>query len=150
MADRVGAEILTLLGDPDPFVRVGAARALAALQLGPETMLPIMEKALAGADETTAQHALDAIAALGPAAVPRLIDALKHNKLRAQIAYALGQIGPPAAPATGELAKLLSSNDSRVITEAALALAKIGPAAAAGMPLLERATLEPMGPVGHQ
>ena len=37
---------------------------------------------------------------LGPPAVPRLIDALKHEKVRAQVAYILGQIGPDAAPAT--------------------------------------------------
>jgi HEAT repeat protein len=137
------------LGDSDPFVRVVAARALAALQLGPETMLPIMEKALAGADETTAHHALDAVAALGPAAVPRLVDALKHQKLRAQVAYTLGQIGPPAAPAAGELAKLLSSNDTKLVTEAALALAKIGPAAAAAVPALTAALKQTDCPNPH-
>jgi HEAT repeat protein len=142
-------QLVTRLSDPDQFVRVSAARALAALALGPEMMLPIMEKALTTADETTAQYALDAVAALGPAAVPRLIHALKYNKLRAQIAYTLGQIGPPAAPATGDLARLLSSNDSRLVTEAALALAKIGPAAAASVPALSAALKQTDCPNPH-
>ncbi len=147
---REAAELLvSRLGDQDPFVRVAAARALAALNLGPETMLPIMEKALANADETTAHHALDAVAALGPPAVPRLIAALKHPKLRAPVAYALGQIGPPAAPATGELAKLVGSNDTKVVTEAAVALAKIGPAAAGSVPALSAALKQSDCPNPH-
>jgi HEAT repeat protein len=146
---EVAEQLVSRLGDQDPFVRVGAARALAALQLGPETMAPIMEKALANADETTAHHALDAIAALGPAAVPRLVDVLKHTKLRAQVAYALGQIGPPAAPATGDLVKLLSSSDTKTVTEAAVALAKIGPAAAASVPALTAALKQTDCPNPH-
>jgi HEAT repeat protein len=147
---REAAELLvSRLSDSDPFVRVSAARALAALKLGPETMLPIMEKAMANADEATAQHALDAVAALGAPAVPRLIAALKHQKLRAQIAYTLGQIGPPAASATGDLAKLVGSNDTRVVTEAAVALAKIGPAAAASVPSLTAALKQTDCPNPH-
>lgn len=136
LAREAAEQLVGRLTDQDPFVRVGAARALSALQLDPAILLPIMEKAMESADATTVHHALDAIAALGAPAVPRLVTALKHEKLRAAVAYALGQIGPPAASATPELAKLLSSNDSRVVTEAAVALAKIGPAANAAVPAL--------------
>src|SRR5262245_19293553 len=149
LARETAEQLAARLADKDPFVRVTAARGLAALQLGPDIMAPIMEKALANADETTVHHALDAVAALGPAAVPRLIDALKHTKLRAQVAYALGQIGPPAEPATGELATLLSSNDSRTVTEAAVALAKIGPAASASVPALSAALKQTECPNPH-
>jgi HEAT repeat protein len=142
-------QLVSRLNDQDPFVRVTAARAVAALKLGPEIMLPIMEKALATADETTVRNALDAIAALGPSAVPRLVDALKHEKLRARVAYTLGQIGPPAAAATGELAKLLISKDSRTVTEAALALGKIGPAASASVPALTSALQQSDGHDPH-
>jgi HEAT repeat protein len=146
---QAAEQIVGRLADKDEFVRLGAARALASLRLGPDIMLPIMEKALRGADETTARHALDAVAALGPPAVPRLIEALKHEKLRAQIAYILGRIGPPAAAATDSLAKLLSTNDANVVTEAAMALAKIGPAASAAAPALAAALKNPNCPNPH-
>ena len=122
--------------DKDAHVRVAAARALASLPPAPEITLPIWEKALQNADETTAHHALDALATLGPAAVPRLIDALKHNKLRTQVIHILGQIGPASAPATEILASLINDKDPRVATEAVLTLAKIGPEAKASVSAL--------------
>jgi HEAT repeat protein len=109
------------------------------LPAAPEIKLPIFEKALANADETTAHHAMDALATLGAPAVPRLIEALKHKKLRGQVAYVLGEIGAPAAPAAEALAKLAGEADVRPATEAALALAKIGPAAKAAVPTLSAA-----------
>ena len=62
--------------------------------------------------------------------------ALKHEKIRAQVAYMLGQIGPPAAPAADALAKLISDKNSRVAAEAAVAIAKIGPGAKSAVPAL--------------
>jgi HEAT repeat protein len=124
------------LKDQDPFVRTQAAHALAALPPAPEITGPIWEKALQDADETTVRNALDAVASLGPAAVPRLIHALKHEKLRGQIVYILGQIGPPAAPAAPALARLLADKNDRVVHETTLALAKIGPGAKIAVPSL--------------
>ncbi len=131
--------LLDRLKDQDPFVRVAAARALAALPPAPEITGPLWEKALQDADEKAVLHALDALAALGPPAVPRLIDALKHEKLRGQVAYVLGQIGPAAAPATPALAKLIADKDDRVAHEATLALAHIGPGAKEAVPALTAA-----------
>ena len=85
------------------------------------------------------------MAALGPQAVPKLITALnfkqvRHSKpLLARLVYVLGQIGPPAAPATAELAKLIADPSPHVSSEAVLALAKIGPAAKAAVPALIQA-----------
>jgi HEAT repeat protein len=129
-------QLIARLKDANPFVRVAAARALAALPPAPEITLPIWEKALQDADAETAQHALDALAALGAPAVPRLIDALKHEKIRAQVVYILGQIGPPAAPAADALAKLIADKNPRVTAEAAMAIAKIGPGANSAVPAL--------------
>lgn len=130
-------QIVECLKDKDAMVRVVAARALAALPPAPEITLPILEKALAGADATTVHHALDALASLGAMAVPRLVDVLaKHKDLRVQVAYTLGQIGPAAAPATEALAKLVADEDMNLATEAALALGRIGPAAKAAVPAL--------------
>jgi HEAT repeat protein len=85
------------------------------------------------------RHAMDALAELGAAAVPRLTDALKHEKFRVDVVYALGRIGPAAAPATGELAKLVEDKDARVAHEATIALGEIGPGAKDAVPALTKA-----------
>jgi HEAT repeat protein len=136
---EAGERLVERLKDQDPFVRVQAARALAALPPAPEIMGPIWEKAFADADDTTVLHALDAMAALGPPAVPRLIDALKREKARIHVAYILGKLGPAAAPATEALAKLVDDKDERVANEAIVALANIGPGAKDAVPTLTRA-----------
>ena len=80
---------------------------------------------------------------LGPAAVPRLVDALKFEKLRGQVAYILGQMGPAAAPAAPALAKLIADKDERVALEVAVALANIGPGAKGTVPALIEALGRP-------
>lgn len=132
-------QLINTLKDKDPFVRVAAARALAALPPDPEINIPIWEKAFKDADETTAQHAMDALAALGAPAVPRMIDLLKYEKLRVGVVYILGRIGPDAAAATPELVKLLDDKNDRVVHETLLALANIGPRAKDAVPALTKA-----------
>ena len=130
------SHLVTLLKSKDEYARLAAARGLAALPASPEIAGPIFEKALADADETTTHYMLDALAAMGAPAVPKLIGALKYAPLRAQVAAILGRIGPPAAPATEALAKLLGDPDPNVSREAAHALAAIGPDAKAAVPAL--------------
>ncbi len=138
------AEVLVArLKDKDQFVRVGAARALASLPPAPEITAPIWENAMKDADETTVRYAMDALAALGAPAVPRLIDALRFEKFRADVAYALGRIGPPAVAATGELAKLVDDKNSRVAHEAIIALGDIGPGAKDGVHALVKVLNQP-------
>jgi HEAT repeat protein len=132
-------QLIARLKEKDPFVRTAAARALAALPPAPEITGPIWEKAMQEADETTARHMLDALAALGAPAVPRLIDALRHEKARADVAYILGRIGPAAAPAAASLAKLIDDKDDSVAHEAILALGNIGPGAKDAVPALVKA-----------
>ena len=86
---------------------------------------------------------MDAFAALGAQAVPRLIDSLKFEKFRVDVIYALGRIGPAAAPATGELAKLVDDKKSRVAHEAIIALGEIGPGAKDAVPALIKALDKP-------
>ena len=95
--------LVEMLGDKNPFVRAAAGRGLASLPPAPEITLPIWDKFMATADEETAHHALNALAGLGPAAVPRLMKLLKYEKLRAPIAEIFGSIGHAAAPATAAL-----------------------------------------------
>lgn len=149
LAKQAAEQLIGRIQDADPFVRVAAARALGSLQLKPEITFPIFERTLATADEATTRHAMDALAAIGGKAVPRLTEALKHEKLRVQAAYTLGQIGPEAASATDALAKLLENDNSKVASEAAMALAKIGPAAKGSVPALVAALKKPECPSTH-
>jgi HEAT repeat protein len=129
-------KLIAALKHEDPFVRVQAARALAALPPAPEITMPIWEEAMADADETTVRHALDALAQLGAAAVPRLVRALENEHHRLEVIYVLTQIGPDAAPATEALANLASDPDEQVAHESLIALAAIGPGAKAAAPEL--------------
>ncbi|MEN6449315.1 MAG: HEAT repeat domain-containing protein, partial [Thermoguttaceae bacterium] len=133
---RATEYLVNRLKDEDAFVRAAAARALAALPPAPEITMPIWEKAFQDSDATTVQYALDAMAAMGAPAVPRLVDSLKHENVRRQVIYILGQIGPDAAPATPALVALIGDKDERIAREAVLALAKIGPGAKAAVPSL--------------
>jgi HEAT repeat protein len=136
---QVTEQLIARLADKDPFVRAAAARGLAALPPAPEITIPIWEKVLQNADETTMHYALDALATLGAPAVPRLIDALQHEKLRGEVASILGRMGPAAAPATSALAKLIDDKRASVAGEAILALANIGPGAKDAVPALVKA-----------
>jgi HEAT repeat protein len=143
LATKAAEQFIARLKDEDAFVRLTAARALSSLQLDSQITLPIFEQVLADSDETTVLHALDALASLGKAAVPRLTAALEHERLRAPIAYILGQIGPDAAHATDALASLADDPNARVASESVLALAKIGPQAKAAVPKLLAALDQP-------
>ena len=140
------ARLIERLKDDDPLVRSAAAHALAALPPAPEITGPLWEKAFQGADEKMVRNALDALVTLGPAAVPRLVDALKFPKLRGQVVYILGQMGPGAASATPALAKLLADKDDDDALESAVALAKIGPDAKDAVPALIEAVGRPDSP----
>lgn len=122
--------------DEDQFIREMSARALLALPPAPELAVPIWEKAFKNMDEKTARNALDALASLGPIAVPRLIEALRFPSLREEVASVLGRIGPPAAAAAPALTQLITDKDPHVVHAAVLALANIGPAAKDAVPAL--------------
>jgi HEAT repeat protein len=130
----VTERLIEQLKNENAMVRMAAAHALAGLPPAPEITVPIWEKALENADERTTHLALDAVASLGAPAVPRLVDALKHEKLRGHVIQVLGKIGPAAAPATPALTGLIADKDDDVAYEALMALAKIGPGAKAAVP----------------
>jgi HEAT repeat protein len=134
---REAAEVWVegLRSDREP-VRTAAARAINDVHPGPKVMVPLMEKAFENAAPEVVEHALDALAGLGAAAVPNLIEAMKHEKARSTVAYILGRIGPQAEPAVPALAGLLGDADPETRREAAIALAKIGPTAKQAVPAL--------------
>lgn len=145
-ARRAAKLLVDTLKSGDPKARVAAAKALETLGADPEVVRPILLEALENADEETTIAMLDAMVSLGPAIVPRLIEALKQKRARQFVCYILGELGPGAAPATEALAGLLSDSDEKTQSEAAFALAEIGPDAAAAVPALTEA-LDEEGPV---
>ncbi|HTN74528.1 MAG TPA: HEAT repeat domain-containing protein [Pirellulaceae bacterium] len=88
-----------------------------------------------------AETADDALARIGPAAVPQVSSLLHASDpmLRRRAAAILARIGPAAQPAVPELIALLDDNDEEVRKGAARALGQIGPDAAAAVPALLKA-----------
>ena len=62
---------------------------------------------MATADEETAHHALNALAGLGPAAMPQMMKLLKYETLRAPIANIFGQMGHRQRPPPKRFPKML-------------------------------------------
>ena len=93
---------------------------------------------------TVDETAADALARIGPAAVPQVLAMLQHSdpQLRARAAKILSRIGPESKPAVPLLIALLNDGDEDVRKSAAHALGQIGPAAAEAVPALVRAAGE--------
>jgi len=118
-----------------------AASPLGAIQpppAGPQAMPPAtpvptrdvvggLIDALKDADYEVRYYVATALSAVGSDAVEPLIKALedKSATTRSAAAYALGQLGAPAAPATASLLKSLKDTDTDVRRNAALALGRI-------------------------
>jgi HEAT repeat protein len=83
-----------------------------------------------------------ALANMGDGVVPTLGEALAHKlgERRRVAAYALGSIGPGAAPAANALAKALMHEDLATRQLAVRALGKIGPKAKSTLVQIENAT----------
>ncbi len=149
LTKTAATSLVARLKDKDPFAREASARALSTLPPNPQVGGPIFEQALANADDASRRYLLDAVAGLGAPVVPKLIDVLKYEPLRGEVASVLGRIGPAAAPATGALAKLVGDEDPNVSSEAAYALGAIGPDAKAAVPALVAALKQTDGPTAH-
>jgi HEAT repeat protein len=138
------------LQDKDKGVRAAAAYAMAAIGPAAEHVAPLL-RALADEDSIVRFAAARALGRIGPAARkagPALVKALDDKEVAYPAAEALARIGPPreAIPAFIRLLKKDdAANKGRLLyaegerREAANALGKIGPAAAAAVPaLIER------------
>lgn len=91
------------------------------------------------------ETAADALARIGDAAVPSLVETLQDpdREVRAQAARALARMGPRAEPAIPALIAALNDSDKEVRMGAARALGQIGPAAAEAVPDLIQALKDP-------
>jgi HEAT repeat protein len=110
--------------------------------------------------EESAAHFLfeaswDALARIGPKAVPVLAELLAHKdvEIRGRAAEVLKSLGPGAADAVPALVKRLGDGENqRVCSKALAALAAIGPKAEAAIPALITTVLDPKAtvPEGEQ
>jgi HEAT repeat protein len=124
--------------------RVEAANALAALGPRAGEAVPALLNAMgrAASEIEFARAVGKAMKAIGPAAVPRLVSALRSDvpKARFHAAGALAKLGPDAAGAVAALTEALEADpDYSVRSNAAVALGAIGPAASSALPALRRA-----------
>ncbi len=120
----------------DPQLSRTAARALSELDGSGTSLTPAIKAALDEMDPTVIEHVMEALAKVGPEAVPVLTVALTDAKTCAAAVRALGQIGPAAKAAAPGLTALLTEKDNELVSDAALALAAIGPDAAKAVPAL--------------
>lgn len=131
--------MVDLVTDPDPSVRREAIDAVRKIRPGPQVTVPLMVKVLQNADDAARIRAIAALADQGKAAVPGLIEALKHPQARYWACLTLHEIGPEARPAVPALIPLLADDLPDVRREAILVLAAIGPAAEPAIPQLAAA-----------
>ncbi len=113
------------LNDESPEVREAAAESLARIG---EPSISMLQYFLCTYPDGGGEDAAHVLAAIGPAAVPALIECLSHGdaRVRAHATTALGHIGPDAAPAVPDLSRLLRDESPRVRTAAETTLIKIG------------------------
>jgi len=142
----VGRDVVPLLIErmevENRFFRRRAARVLCALGPDAEEAIPALARALADPTREedkevkrliTMDYSVGlALAKIGPAAVPALVEALKseNDEVRRQAAWALAHMGPEAKAAAPALVEALNDRDKQVGAYAADALKEIDPEAA--------------------
>jgi HEAT repeat protein len=149
-AEEVVPVLVELIGDGDSDVRGVVAHALGSYGERAAPAVPaLMRAADAGElhDQMAAVHALGRIGPAAREAVPVLLRKFtapppKDNpfalNLRLTVATSLGGIGADSAPAVPALTAALEEDDAALWEAAALALARIGPAARPALPAIER------------
>ncbi|GIW86414.1 MAG: hypothetical protein KatS3mg108_0738 [Isosphaeraceae bacterium] len=139
-AGSLGSPVVPALADAlrhhNPFVREQAALALRSMGPAASAAVPDLIDSLADEVPYVREKAAEALGAIGPpaeVAIPRLIRLLGEDfgLVLDASALALAALGPPAVPS---LVGLLKHEVGGTRAYAALALGKIGPAAASAVP----------------
>lgn len=131
--------LMRAAGDADELVRGKTLAALGAMRQHAEPALPLLLEALA-VDESAAVRdaAGEALAAIGPAALPFLLKFLEEAdaELRGRAASTLGRMGRQAVAAIRPLHTALGDSDPAVRLSAAEAVWRISSDAEAVLPVL--------------
>ncbi|MGO8670387.1 MAG: HEAT repeat domain-containing protein [Capsulimonadaceae bacterium] len=138
-------DLIRALKDPDPRIRIDAAGALGRIGPPAAPAVSALGDAIKGVDVGVTDFAAGALVRIGTAALPTLETALHDPDARVRrcAANALGQMGPPAAPAATALAAALTDARPVVRGAAAFSLGEIGPPAASCARSLARALADP-------
>jgi HEAT repeat protein len=110
-------------------------------QLSADSSLKQIPQLIAALDDVNVQYGASiALAQMKEKAIPALRNSLASDKASQQIwsAYTLGEIGPTAKSAVGDLTQALENTDSAFRAAAAQALGKIGTASAPSVSALVR------------
>src|SRR5262245_6987069 len=140
-ADAVPALLKLTENDPDPLIRLEAAKAVAGIDAKKETAIPLLIEALKDKGGKVRRRGAECLGDLGPrgkSAVPDLVKAVKDPDPTVSWAAidALGQIGPDAEPAVPTLVEALKDGSTR--GAAVNALGQIGGKARDAVPALEQ------------
>jgi HEAT repeat protein len=142
-AAAAAARLLKALTATEPAVREGAVAGLSDLsaQLDDnekKKLAATFTGLLTDADPEVGRAAGAALIRLGGVCVDTLRGKLADPALRTNILEVLAGIGPAAKPALDDLVKELGDPDAEHASEAAVAIAAIGPEAVAAVPALQR------------
>ena len=128
-ASDAAIPLIDVITDKEPMVRREARDALRRIDAPDTVVLPNIAKILNAADPGDAAAAVMTLSERGEAAVPGLCKALENDEACYWAALALSEIGPKAAGAVPQLAKLLQHKDAEIRMQALVAMAEIGTAA---------------------
>lgn len=131
----------------NPRVQLAALKGLIELEPDPAKLVPILSGVLCQGEEQLVDEAFAAVAAMGDAATPALIEALKSPEACLRATALLAQLGPKAGVAAPALAAALSDPNPEVRREALFALASMGPDAAPALAAITKALDDPEMPV---
>lgn len=128
-SNEVVDRLIQLAFDRNALVRRAALRALEQLNPPKEKVMPLALRILEEGDPAVIVPALQTLAEQGEAVVPRLCEALQHERACYWACVVLADIGPKAAAAVPSLKQVLKHSDPEVRMQALMTLGEIGPAA---------------------
>lgn len=126
LAESAVMLIVKGLESENPNVRAGAARALFELEAPTDPAIEALVASLGDSEPKVLANALDALAALGSKAVPKLATALQKEEVRSLAVQILARMGPGAKEAVPALVEAMKTDDPEFRREVHFALASIG------------------------
>ena len=135
--------VVDLLKSSNKQTRKWATEQLS--QIGPEALPELLraQRKTFSEDEEVQAGVAGLVKRLAARSIPQLVAALRDREIAGQAAFALSQIGRPAAGAVPALTELAKDSDTRLRSLAILALSKMGVAARPGFEPLKAALADP-------